>query len=100
MDVVDAAEAPRVTAQQPPAGEDDAAEEPVLAQRVDRVLRAGRVVLAAAREEDAERVPVCVDEPDPEVGRNAQDLRHAAAFPSTSSTRSPSHSKPFDCVPS
>src|SRR5262245_35918866 len=100
MRVVDPALAPRVAAQEPPAGEDHSPHEPVLTQRVDRVLRAGRVVLAAAGKEDAERVPVHVDEPDAEVGGQAGDDRHAAALPSTSSTRSPSHSKPFASVPS
>ena len=46
---VDAAVAPRVAAQQPPAGEDAALDEAVRAERVDRVLRAARVVLARAR---------------------------------------------------
>ena len=52
--VVDAAVAPRVAAQEPPAGEHRAADEPVLAQRVERVLRAGRVVLAGAGREQPE----------------------------------------------
>ncbi len=74
-----------------------AADEPVLPERLHRVLRAGRVVLARRREERPEGRPVQPDEPDPEIGRRAQDDVHAAAFviDSTSSTRSPSHSKPF-----
>ena len=102
-------------------GEDGPAREPVASHRVDRVLRAGRVVLAARRKEDADRVAVEVDEADAEVRRQARhrlrcrsqeltgrstqtQLRpfsgHAAAFRSTSSTRSPSHSNPRDSIAS
>ncbi len=60
-DVVDAAVAPRVAAQEPPGGQQAAAQETELPKRVDRVLRAGGVVLAAALREGAERVPIHVD---------------------------------------
>src|SRR5262252_2973166 len=96
-DRVVASVAPRVAAEEAPAGHRAAAEEPVLPERLDRVLRARGLVLARRREERAERHPVRPDEADPEIGRRAEDGVHAAAFvwPSTSSTRSPSHSNPF-----
>src|SRR5215218_6339606 len=83
VDVVDPAVTPGIAAQNPPAGEDRSAHEPVVAQRVERVLRARRVVLAARGKERAEGVAVGVDEPDPQVSREAND--HASAFPSASS---------------
>src|SRR5512132_711805 len=81
LDMIDSAVAPGVTAEKPPACEHDAAEEPVLAERVNRVLRARRVVLAGRREENAQRVAVQVDASDP-------DESHAFAFPRISRTRS------------
>ena len=86
--VVDAAVAPRVAAEQPPAGDDPAADEPELPERVERVLRAARVVLARARRrQQAERVPPGVDEADAEPP-------HACTLPSTSRTCSTSQSWP------
>src|SRR5437762_14371942 len=87
MGVVDAAVTPGVAAEQPPAGEYRPLQDPVLAQSVERVLRAGRVVLAAVPQQRADRPAVDVDE-------THREVLHAAAFPSTSSTRSPSHSAP------
>src|SRR5437763_16684869 len=83
--------APRVAAEQAPCGLQRAAHEPVLAERVDRVLRARRVVLAPPREEQPHGVPVRVDEGD-------RDVPHAAAlaFPRSSATRYRSHSNPRD----
>ena len=49
-ELVDAAVAERVAAQQPPAGQDRPADRTELANRLDRVGRAGRVVAAARRE--------------------------------------------------
>jgi len=118
--VVHAAVTPGVAAKQPPAGEDRALEEAVFAQRIERVLRAGWVVLAAVAEQRAHgpavrpnqsncRVPRRTPDPTEQVhGSRAKrwDMAvprkmrsifrggHAAAFPSTSSTRSPSHSAP------
>src|SRR5205823_6816513 len=80
FDLVDAATRPGMAAEQPPAGEDATSQQAVAAQRVDRVLRAGRVVLAGRREERAEGHPVGADEADAEVP-------HEPAFPSTSPIR-------------
>src|SRR5205823_11817671 len=71
-------------AREAPTGLERALHEPVLVHRVERVLRAGRVVLAARRRE--ERRSEVPPEPDDEL--------HAATFESTSSTRSPSQSNP------
>src|SRR6266568_3193664 len=83
--------APRVAAQEAPAREEEAAREPLLPHRVDRVLRARRVVLARRREERPERDPIEPDE------RDTEPVHHAACFviASTSSTRSPSQSNPL-----
>src|SRR6267154_2467835 len=83
--------APRIAAKKPPAGEERAAHEPLLPYRVNRVLRAGRVVLARRREERPEGDPVEPDE------RYAEPVHQAACFviASTSSTRSPSQSNPL-----
>src|SRR5207244_1388633 len=95
--VVDTAAAPRIAAEQAPRGQDRAAGEAVVAVGVERVLRARRVVLAAVTEERADRQPVEMDEPerDPDERVMQRAQLHAAAFPSTSSIRSPSHWKPF-----
>src|SRR3954452_15818762 len=87
MRVVDAAVTPRVATEQPPAGENRALDEAELTQRIERVLRARRVVLAAVAEQRADR---------PAVGEHQRHghVLHAAAFPRTSSTRAPSHSEP------
>src|SRR4051794_27567658 len=85
--VVNAAVAPGIAAEQPPAGEKRPFEKAVLAQRIERVLRAGRVVLAAVAEQRADSPAIHVDEAH-------REKLHTAAFPSTSSTRSPSHSAP------
>src|SRR5579862_3940601 len=90
--------APRVAAQQAPAGKDGAAHEAMAPERLYGVLGARRVVLAGGREECAERQPVEPDEADPEPGGYARDRAHAARAPvcsSSSSTRSPSQAKPF-----
>lgn len=58
MGVVDAAMAPRVAAKKPPSDEDRPLQEPVLTQSVKRVLRAGRVVLAAVAEHGTDRPAV------------------------------------------
>src|SRR5690242_16173234 len=90
--------APRVTAQQSPAREDAAAHEAMATERLHRVLRARGVVLAGGREERAKRDAVEPDEADPEERGRAGHDRHAATAPvcsSSSSTRSPSQSKPF-----
>src|SRR3954465_3177201 len=89
-DVVDAAAAPRVAAQKTPAGEGGAADQAALAQRVDRVLRAARVVLARVRRREQPERPA------PRVDQADADVPHAAAFASTSSTRARSHSEPRD----
>ena len=74
-----------------------APDEAVPPERLHRVLRTGRVVLARRREQRPEGRAVQPHETDPEIGRRAQDDVHAAAFviDSTSSTRSPSQSNPF-----
>ena len=87
--IVDTAAAPRIAAKQAPAREQGPLEETELLVRVDGVLGAGRVVLALPYpEEGREREPVSPDCCDSYVS-------HAAAFVSTSSTRSASQSKPF-----
>src|SRR5437764_14722511 len=73
MGVVDAAVAPGVAAEQPPAGEDRPLQEPVLAQSVERVLRAGRVVLAAVPEQRADRPSVHQDQSDHRIPRGLPD---------------------------
>ena len=56
--MIHAAVTPRVAAQDPPAGEDAALQQPVATESVDRVLRAARVVLAGpGGREQAEAVP-------------------------------------------
>ena len=88
--VVDAAAAPRVAAEEAPAGEHEPAEDAELAERVERVARAARVVLAALAEERADERAVGVD-------GERDDVPHAAvpsARRKTSSTRSVSHGKP------
>src|SRR3954454_11816669 len=91
-DGVEPSVAPGVAAKQAPRGEQGAADQALRAQRIDRVVRAGGLVLAGRREERPEgRAP----EPD---RNNAQSVHQAAAtfvMSSTSSTRSASHSKPF-----
>ena len=70
----------------------------MLAQRLHRVLGARRVVLASGREQRAERQSVGPDQADPKLARQAHHGVHAARTPvcsSSSSTRSPSHAKPF-----
>src|SRR5205823_14357725 len=62
--VVDPAVTPGVTAEQPPAGKDGPFEEPVLPQRIERVLRARRVVLARAAEQRAQQEAVEVHKAD------------------------------------
>src|SRR5207237_7635625 len=94
LGVVDPAAAPGIAAKQPPAGEDRPAEEPVMPHRIERVLRAARVVLAAAAPEHAQRPAVGIDQPESRVGGRAQGVPHADAFPRISSTRSLSQSKP------
>src|SRR4029450_9603801 len=60
--------APRVAAEEPPRRLQRSPDEAVLAECVEGVLRAGRVVLARpGRHEAAEREAVSVDEPDPDV---------------------------------
>src|SRR6185295_8126928 len=87
--VVDTAATPGIAAQQAPAGEHGPLEQSELLVRVDRILRAGRVVLALAdSKERRKREAVHPDSADP-------DVPHAAALPRTSSTRSPSQSNPF-----
>ena len=75
--VVHAAVTPRVAAEKPPGGEHRAARRAVAAKRVDRVLRAGRVVLARSGEERAHSQLVEPDEGD-------EDVLHAVAFINTS----------------
>src|SRR5260370_12520518 len=89
-DRVEPSAAPGIAAQQSPPGEQRAPQQAFLPYRVDRVLRAGRVVLARGRKERTERDAI---EPD---GRDPEPIHQAAAFvmPRTSSTRSPSHSNP------
>src|SRR4051812_28089674 len=83
--------APRVAAQEPPGRQRRSPDEALRAQRVDGVVRARRLVLAGRRKEGPEgRTP----EPD---RRNAEPVHQAATLviDRTSSTRSPSQSKPF-----
>src|SRR5436305_10910412 len=94
LDVVDPAAAPRVAAEQAPAREYGAPDEPVVTQRVEGVLGAARVVLALPAPEDAECPTVGVDEPQARIGRQPQRVPHARAFSRISSTRSPSQSNP------
>ena len=85
--VVDAAVAPRVAAQESPAGEHGAADEAELAKRVERVLRAARVVLARpARREEPEGPP-------PERGR-ARSLRTSRSPPARARPRPPRPATP------
>src|SRR5919204_5215071 len=94
MRVIHAAVTPRVAAEEAPAGEDRSADETVLTQRVDRVLRAGRVVLARVRKQRTDEPAVDVE------GRDREVLHAEPAFESTSSTRSPSQSNPRDSTAS
>ena len=66
---------------------------PLLADRERGVLRAGRVVLARVRRQ--KRRDEQLIEPDGEDRRGTNGRAHAAALPSTSSTRFSSQSKPF-----
>ena len=75
-DRVEPSVAPRVAAQEPPAGEERAAHEALLPHRVDRVLRAGRVVLAGRREERAERDAGRARPPRRRAGTSGGRLRH------------------------
>src|SRR5262245_1918437 len=89
MGVIDAAVAPRVAAQEPPAGEHPTPDEPELPESVDRVLRAARVVLARARRRQEPEGPApCLNQPDPDV------LHDRAAFSRTSVISPTSHSLP------
>jgi len=86
---VDATVTPRIAAKQTPGCEHRALGEPVDSKRVDRVLRAARVVLARARRgEQAKRVPPRIDESD-------TDVPHVdGTLSSTSDTCSTSHPCP------
>src|SRR5204863_9815932 len=87
--IVHAATAPGVAAEQAPGCEHCPLEEAELPVGLDCVLRAGGVVLAAAGpEEGSQRQPIGPDRSDAQIS-------HAAAFDSTSSTRSLSQSNPF-----
>src|SRR5262245_62073001 len=97
LGIVDPALAPRMAAEEPPAGLRRALEDAVLADRVHRVLRAARVVLAAHGEERRDQQLVQPDREDRERPHAALPI---AALPSTSSTRSPSQSKPFASIAS
>ena len=57
-ELVDAAVAPRVAARQAPGGDDRAADNAELTHGLDRVGRAGRVVLAAVRQRRRDQAPV------------------------------------------
>ena len=82
---VDAAVAPGITAEDPPAREGGALEKTVDPERVQRVLLARGVVLAGpGRREQPERVAPYEDQAD-------ADIPHAEAFPRTSVTWSTSH---------
>ncbi len=89
--VVDSSVAPGIAAEQPPGGEQGAAQEPELTERVECVLRAARVVLAAAADrlgnERADERAVDADERDCDGGQE-RSLRK------TSPTRSTSQGKP------
>src|SRR5438876_947532 len=94
MRIVDAAAAPGIAAQKPPGSEDRPLEQPELLEGIDRVLGARRVVLALADpEKRRQREPIRPD------GRDAH-VSHAAALVRTSSTRSSSHSNPFEATAS
>src|SRR5262249_60553578 len=71
--MVNSAVAPRIAPEQPPAGEDRPLHEAVLPQRVERVLRAGRVVLAAVSEQWAGRPAVDPDKTDGRISRAGPD---------------------------
>src|SRR5262245_31888413 len=88
MGVVDSAMAPRVAAEEPPAGEHAATDEAELAERVERVLRAARVELARAFGcEKSEGPAPHVHQPDP-------DVLHVRAFSRTSAISVTSQSLP------
>jgi hypothetical protein len=77
--------APGVTAQESPAREEGALDEPVGAKGVDRVLRAGRVVFAGS----GRRQPAECEAPGPNEGNatvSEARLPHAVAFPKMSVT--------------
>src|SRR4026209_492880 len=77
MRVVDSAVAPRVAAKDSPAGEHAATGEAELAERVERVLRAARVVLAGpVRRQQTES-------PAPRVHETDSQELHERAFSST-----------------
>ena len=71
---------------EPPGSQQAAAQETELPKRVDRVLRAGRVVLAATLREGAERVPIHVDAGDAggpgEAGEPPHAVRASSPAPS------------------
>src|SRR4029450_8773774 len=97
LGVVDAAVAPGIAAEEAPGGVRAAFHEPVEAKRIDRVLRAARVVLAGAGgREQAECVPPRVDE----TGPGGAGDPPAAAWPSTSRPCSTSHTWPWACAAS
>src|SRR5687767_14086812 len=94
LDGIEAAVAPRVAAKEPPGGQHDAAQYAVALDGLQRVRRAGRVVLAAPRESRRDDALV---EPD----RRARDRArgHAEASPPRSpawSSRSRSASSTAD----
>src|SRR5215213_8085230 len=106
LGVVDTAVAPRVTAQEPPCCQHEAAREAVAAKGVSGVLRARRVVLATAGDERRQQELVEADETDSSIGGRTANGgghpsdAHAFAFPTTSRTRSRSQSKPRASAPS
>src|SRR5215217_5403407 len=81
-----------IAAQEPPPGENRAAEESIGPERVERVLRAARVVLAGAGEDWAEG-------PAPGIDDSHRRVPHVARL-RTSSIRSPSQSSPRESAAS
>src|SRR5262245_54031430 len=101
MGVIDATVAPGIAAEKPPGREHAPPDETEFLERVYRVLRARRVVLAAACGEEPERVAVRVHESNAEPAREDAESSHAspvvvppAGNPATSRTSPRSQSKP------
>src|SRR5581483_10684025 len=84
---------PGVAAEQAPRRERDAAQDAATPDREHRVLGAARVVLAGIRRQERRHEQLV--EPDREDRDHPAGGGHAAAFPSTSSTRAASQSWPF-----
>src|SRR5690606_816801 len=85
-DVVDAALAPGVAAEEPPGGQDESLEDPVPLDRRDGVARAGRVILARGRSQRRDEALVPPDRRDEHAARERPRETHRAAFRSAERT--------------